>query len=146
MDAARTRLFNALQERSRVLDLLCHALSSISNSALRNENGTLSRSRTSLDGRASRLGPSQADPLGSYTPEVDLALADAQDARARSAYLRKELKEAIERTEKLQKAAHKSVNDGMTQKLSETITLKVCFQTFYQEYLHDLNLLKFSSF
>lgn len=124
LDAARTRLFNALQERSRVLDLLCHALSSISNSALRNENGTLRRSRTSLDGRASRLGPSQADPLGSYTPEVDLALADAQDARARSAYLRKELKEAIERTEKLQKAAHKSVNDGMTQKLSETITLK----------------------
>ena len=124
LDAARTRLFNALQERSRVLDLLCHALSSISNSALRNENGT-SRSRTSLDGRLSRLGPSQADPLGSYTPEVDQALADAQDARARSAYLRKELKEAIEKTEKLQKAAHKSVNDGMTQKLSETITLKV---------------------
>lgn len=123
LDAARTRLFNALQERSRVLDLLCHALSSISNSALRNENGT-SRSRTSLDGRLSRLGPSQADPLGSYTPEVDQALADAQDARARSAYLRKELKEAIEKTEKLQKAAHKSVNDGMTQKLSETITLK----------------------
>lgn len=124
LDAARTRLFNALQERSRVLDLLCHALSSITNSAHRNENGTMSRSRTSLDGRCSRLGPSQADPLGSYTPEVDLALADAQDARARSAYLRKELKEAIERTEKLQKAAHKSVNDGMTQKLSETITLK----------------------
>lgn len=123
LDAARTRLFNALQERSRVLDLLCHALSSISNSALRNENGT-GRSRTSLDGRLSRLGPSQADPLGSYTPEVDQALADAQDARARSAYLRKELKEAIEKTEKLQKAAHKSVNDGMTQKLSETITLK----------------------
>ena len=108
-----------------MLDLLCHALSSVTNSALRHENGT-ARSRTALDGRLSRcLGPSQADPLGSYTPEVDQALADAQDARARSAYLRKELREAIERTEKLQKAAHKSVNDGMTQKLSETITLKV---------------------
>lgn len=123
LDAARTRLFNALQERSRVLDLLCHALSSIANSAGRNENGT-SRSRTALDGRLSRLGPSQVDPLGSYTPEVDQSLADAHDARARSAYLRKELKESIERTEKLQKAAHKSVNDGMTQKLSETVTLK----------------------
>lgn len=50
---------------------------------------------------------------------------DAEEARARSAYLRRELKDAIDRTEKLQKAAHKSVNDGITQKVAETITLKV---------------------
>lgn len=65
------------------------------------------------------------DPIGPYTPEADLALADAQDARARSAYLRKELNDAIDRTDKLTRAAHKSVNDGMTQKFSETVTLKV---------------------
>lgn len=122
LDAARKRLFNVLQERTRVLDLLCHALSSISNNEKRGP--TLSRSRSSLDGRLSRLGPSVTDPLGSYTPEADQALADAYDARMRGAYLRKELKDTIERTEKLTKAAHKSVNDGLTQKLSETVTLK----------------------
>lgn len=67
----------------------------------------------------------QPDPLGPYTPEADQALVDSEEARARSAYLRRELKEAIDRTEKLQKAAHKSVNDGLTQKVAETITLKV---------------------
>lgn len=78
-----------------------------------------------MDGRLSRLGPSSADPLGCFTPETEQALADASDARGRSAYLRRELKDSIERTEKLTQAAHKSVNDGMTQKLSETVTLKV---------------------
>ncbi|WAR30651.1 CC105-like protein [Mya arenaria] len=111
-----------LHERSRVLDLLCHALSSVSNSG--KFSAATSRSKTSLDGRLSRLGPSITDPIGSYTPEADHALADAQDARARGAYLRRELKDAIERTEKLTKAAHKSVNDGMTQKYSETVTLR----------------------
>ena len=67
------------------------------------------------------------DPIGCYTPEADLALADAYDARARSAYLRKELRDTNERTDRLTKADHKSVNDGMTQKFSETVTLKVLF-------------------
>lgn len=109
--------------------MLCHALSSISNP----ENAATSllshRSKTSLDGRISRFGSSQTDPLGPYTPDADLALADALEARARSTYLRKELKEAIEKTDKLQKAAHKSVNDGLTHKLAETITLKVSVVT-----------------
>ncbi|XP_069121402.1 tektin-like protein 1 [Argopecten irradians] len=127
LDAARRRLFATLQERSRVLDLLNHALSSISNtSASMCGPGGLHRSKTSLDGRLSRLAlaTTQADPLGPFTPEADQALLDAEEARSRSGYLRKELKEAIERTEKLKEAAHKSVNDGITQKLSETITLK----------------------
>lgn len=136
LDQVRKRLFNVLQERSRVLDLLCHALSSIANSAKHSAHGP--RSRTSLDGRLSRLGPSVTDPLGAYTPETDQALADAQDARARSAYLRKELKEAIERTDKLTRAAHKSVNDGMTQKLSETVTLKQHLTVSYGENRHAI--------
>lgn len=122
LDQARKRLFSVLQERSRVLDLLCHAVSSVANSI--QHGASHGRSRTSNDGRLSRLGPSITDPLGPYTPEADRALADAQDACCRSVYLRKELKEAIDKTEGLTKAAHKSVNDGMTQKFSETITLK----------------------
>ncbi|OWF39564.1 coiled-coil domain-containing protein 105-like [Mizuhopecten yessoensis] len=127
LDAARRRLFATLQERSRVLDLLNHALSSISNTASCMAGpGSLHRSKTSLDGRLSRLAlaTTQADPLGPFTPEADQSLLDAEEARSRSGYLRRELKEAIERTEKLKEAAHKSVNDGITQKLSETITLK----------------------
>ncbi|XP_050417944.1 coiled-coil domain-containing protein 105 isoform X2 [Patella vulgata] len=128
LDQARKRLFATLQERSRVLDLLCLANSSITNTA-NQEQLKLKRSRSMIEGRMSRfdgshLGACQADPLGPYTPEADSALADASEARSRSLYLRRELKDAIDRSEKLQKAAHKSVNDGMTQKIAETVTLK----------------------
>ncbi|XP_048774873.1 coiled-coil domain-containing protein 105-like isoform X2 [Ostrea edulis] len=125
LDAARRRLFNVLNERSRVMDLLNHSLSS-ANIGSQSAPSGMGRSRTSLDGRLSRLHEmsGQPDPLGPYTPEADQALVDSEEARARSAYLRRELKEAIDRTEKLQKAAHKSVNDGLTQKVAETITLK----------------------
>ncbi|KAK3589814.1 hypothetical protein CHS0354_015819 [Potamilus streckersoni] len=125
LDLARKRLFACLEERSRVLDLLCHTVSSAANGANTNvSTSTNHRSKSMMEGRISRLGASQADPLGPYTPEVDQALADASDARARSAYLRKELRDGIERTENLKQAAHKSVNDGLTQKVSETVTLK----------------------
>lgn len=54
LDAARRRLFNVLNERSRVMDLLNHALSSATNGSQSAPTG-LGRSRTSLDGRLSRL-------------------------------------------------------------------------------------------
>lgn len=97
------------------------------------------RSKSVQDGRYSRMNYSNLpDPLGPFTPEADQALADADDARARSAYLRRELREAIDRTDKLQKAAHKSVNDGLTQKLSETVTLKV--HNLHNHYTHEIFL------
>ena len=41
--------------------------------------------------------------------------------------LRRDAADAISRADKMQKAAHRSVNDGITQKISETVTLKVSF-------------------
>lgn len=71
------------------------------------------------------LSANITDQLGPFTPECEHALADAREARARSSYLRREVHEILDKTVKLQKAAHKSVNDGLTQKLAETVTLKV---------------------
>lgn len=71
------------------------------------------------------MGSDKADPLGPYTPEVDSLLGEATDVRNHSAYLRRELRSTIDKVDKLKKAAHKSVNEGLTQKVAETITLKV---------------------
>ncbi|XP_064616215.1 tektin-like protein 1 [Liolophura sinensis] len=123
LDAARKRLFAVLQERSRVMDLLCHSISS-GHSGRRSHQ---SQEMNCVKGRGSsmeNLSANITDQLGPFTPECEHSLADAKEARARSAYLRREVHEIIDKTEKLQKAAHKSVNDGLTQKLAETVTLK----------------------
>lgn len=140
LETARRRLFAVLQERSRVLDLLCHANSSITFSAQREGR----RAPTALDGRIScidstRLGASVADALGPYTPETDQALAEAAEARGRSAYLRKTLRDTIDQIERLQAAAHKSVNDGLTQKVAETMTLKQHLGVTHGENRHAIH-------
>jgi hypothetical protein len=68
--------------------------------------------------------PPVVNPLGPYTPESAQAINLSEDAIKRSQILRQEVTDAIEETQKLQKAAHKSVNDGLTKKVSESITAK----------------------
>lgn len=175
LDKARKRLSDVVQERTRVLDLICHAIPSVSVSAgpltQRTGNfGTLSYSQrpSSVCG----MSPVQeVDPLGAYTPEVDAALRDAKEARDRSAErllrctvtkkkwlngcmilcgenanlglvaflfltdicvinsrslaLRKEAANTLGRNNRMMKSALKAVNDGLTQKVAETVTLKV---------------------
>ncbi|KAK7502565.1 hypothetical protein BaRGS_00006140 [Batillaria attramentaria] len=142
LESARRRLFAVLQERSRVLDLLCHANSSILNSA--HEHATRHRVPSGLDGRISaidsnRLGASAADALGPYTPETDQALQEAAEARARSAYLRKTLRDTIDQIERLQAAAHKAVNDGLTQKVAESMTLRQHLGVTHGENRHSIH-------
>ncbi|KAH9491682.1 hypothetical protein Btru_031207 [Bulinus truncatus] len=127
LESVRKRTFSNLQERSRVLDILCQSLSAV----LRPErdNLVLKPNRSQVEGRLSMVDPSKMgsdkiDPFGPYTPHVDNVLGDATDARNQSAYLRQELRNTIDRVEKLKQAAHKSVNDGLTRKVSETVTLK----------------------
>lgn len=127
LESIRKRIFASLQERSRVLDLLCHSLSSV----LRPERDILALkpNRSQVEGRVSmvdpgRMGASKADPLGPYTPEVDTLLGDATEARNQAAYLRRELRATIDRVDRLKQAAHQSVNEGIVQKVAETYTLK----------------------
>lgn len=75
------------------------------------------------DGSGAMTPPT--DPLGPFTPEAAQAIAQAKEARQRSSVLRREIKEAIDNTQKLQQAAHEAVNGGMNRKVAETVTLKV---------------------
>ena len=111
LDGARKRLTASLQERSRVLDLICHAVSSVRGAGIKDQ--------------AEKPITPPVEPLGPYTPECARVISIAAEARQRSTNLRKEVAEAIEQTVKLQKAAHQSVNDGLTQKVAETVTMKV---------------------
>ncbi|CAH3148704.1 unnamed protein product [Porites evermanni] len=111
LDGARRRLTACLQERSRVLDLICHAVSSVRGAGIK-------------EGQAEKPATPPVEPLGPYTPECARVISTAAEARERSSNLRKEVAEAIEQTVKLQKAAHQSVNDGLTQKVAETVTMK----------------------
>ena len=113
LDGARKRLTASLQERSRVLDLICHAVCSVRGAGIK-------------EGQAEKPLTPPVEPLGPYSPECARVISTAAEARQRSANLRKEVAEAIEQTVKLQKAAHQSVNDGLTQKVAETVTMKVC--------------------
>ncbi|KAL8612187.1 hypothetical protein ACOMHN_018476 [Nucella lapillus] len=139
LESARKRLFAVLQERSRVLDLLCHANASIVNSANkdRGRTGILDGRISALD--SSRLGPAVVDSLGPYTPEADQALQDGAEARSRSAYLRRNLRDTIDQVQRLTRAAHKSVNNGLTQKVAETITLKQHLGITHGENRHSIH-------
>ncbi|XP_071802475.1 tektin-like protein 1 [Asterias amurensis] len=152
LDQVRKRLNAVIQERNRVLDLICHAVSSVTNGRASRNNGRLSRQEKNMtmtfganslgytrqidvnmngnNGRSSKLDGEERsdelpiDPLGPFTPEANAAIDQAREARNRSVRLRREIKDAIENTERLVETAHKAVNSGMNKKVAETITLR----------------------
>ncbi|XP_041481139.1 coiled-coil domain-containing protein 105-like [Lytechinus variegatus] len=152
LDQCRKRLSAVIQERNRVLDLLCHAVSSVNGRASRN-SGRISRQEKTMTFGGNGTGYTRQinlnvsellgtgslppdgeerngsntpppDPLGPFTPEAAAAIAQAREARQRSQVLRKEIRDAIENTQQLQQAAHRAVNDSLNQKVAETVTLK----------------------
>ena len=67
----------------------------------------------------------EIEPLGPYTPEAANSISSALQARESSAGLRRSVNEAIEDANQLQHATHFSVNHGLTQKVAETVNIKV---------------------
>ncbi|BFZ05712.1 hypothetical protein BsWGS_08751 [Bradybaena similaris] len=127
LDYIRQRTVTCLQERCRVLDLICHSLSAV----LQPEKDVLSlkSNRSQLEGRSSMVDPGsmvfvKPDTLSPYTSEVHAVLREATDLRNQSANLRRDLRCTIDRIDRLKQAAHKTVNDGLTQKMAEAITFK----------------------
>ena len=49
----------------------------------------------------------------------------AREAISQSQTIRREVADAVDHTERLQKAAHSSVNEGLTRKLAQTVTMAV---------------------
>jgi hypothetical protein len=93
------------------MDLICHAVSSVRGAGIKDQ--------------LEKPSTPPVEALGPYTPECARAVSESIDARQRSSTLRREVAEAIEQTIKLQRAAHHSVNDAVTQKVSETVTMRV---------------------
>nr|CAB3228133.1 coiled-coil domain-containing protein 105 [Phallusia mammillata] len=130
---ARKRLSDTLQERNRVLDLVTHAVSSA-----RPSSGRVSARPTSPTGRNSTGAyeppeTPEPDPIGPYTPEAAEAVQSATDARQSSSALRREIRDVIDRCQSEQKMAHMTVNNGMTQKIAETVTLTQHLQVNHGE-------------
>jgi len=111
LDNSRKRLKAVLQERQRVLELKSESVASA---------GRIS-ARLSVRDRAKSP---EVNPLGPYTPEVAQSIQLASDAIKQSHVLRAQVADAIDETAKLQKQAHKSVNDGLTKKVGESMTMK----------------------
>ena len=65
------------------------------------------------------------EALGPYTPEAASSIAGALQARESSAGLRRSVNEAIQDANQLQHSTHFSVNHGLTQKVAETVNIKV---------------------
>lgn len=59
------------------------------------------------------------------SPEAQQSIDAAKDAMAKSKSIRKEIAEAVDHTHRMQVAAHSAVNEGLTRKLAQTVTLSV---------------------
>ncbi|KAG2468833.1 CC105 protein, partial [Polypterus senegalus] len=102
--ACRKNLLTCVSERSRVLDLIPNAVLDTSTSVSLNKD----------------IKP---NPIGPFTPECKEVIEAAQFACAQSRELRQKITQSVASAKRHQQAADKSVNDGVTQKVAETVGL-----------------------
>ena len=67
----------------------------------------------------------EVGPYASLSPEALQAMVRASEATSNSRLIRQQLYSAIDHTQRKQEAAHSSVNEGLTRKLAQTVTLTV---------------------
>ena len=131
LSSSRSRLSTVLQERSRVLDLVCHnqteahGLLSARKAISLPKYHSRSSSAPSPGQLSSVMSPVVAVRPNPLTDECNAAITQAVEAMERSRMVRKELASTIGHTARLQQAAHNSVNEGIIKKIAATVTLKV---------------------
>lgn len=69
-------------------------------------------------------------PYEALNPEAQQSMLLAREAISQSQTIRREVADAVDHTDRLQKAAHSSVNEGLTRKLAQTVTMTVSIQYF----------------
>jgi sugar-specific transcriptional regulator TrmB len=112
LDAARRRLAEVTRERARVLDLVTHDSPAAHIDA--------STDQLDSDDTAGEV----VDPLGAWTPEVEAALTEAQEAIGASSDLRLAAGRLLDTVNEMERTVTKAVNAGLTQKIVETSSLK----------------------
>lgn len=125
----RRRLQAVIQERSLVLDFITQAGTSLL--------ATPSKYSPSKSENGGRLPP--ADPLSPLTPEAAAANNEAEQNIKVSKCLRADTRALISQTTNLQRQAHLSVNDALTRKIAETVSLSQDLAVQEGENRHALN-------
>jgi len=129
----RRRLQAVIQERSLVLDFITQAGTSI----LATPSKYTPSKTGGEHGGGGKMPP--ADPLSPYTPEAASAMAEAEQNVKVSKCLRSDTRALLNQTTSLQRQAHLSVNDALTRKIAETVSLSQDLALQGGENRHALN-------
>jgi len=144
---ARKRLHTVIEERSLVLDFLCKATTSLIATPSKYLPPKRSEDPEILAAAKAGLIPPPGDPpempptdpLSPYTPEAAQATTEAEEAMKKSKGLRMESRALIKQCEQLQRHVHVSVNDALTRKIAETVSLSQDLTVQAGENRHALN-------
>ncbi|XP_041100248.1 coiled-coil domain-containing protein 105-like, partial [Polyodon spathula] len=118
--SCRKVLLECAAERSRVLDLFPNSFADWTRS---HSCSPTSPTPSPSPSPSQRRELPRASPVTPCTPECQEALQAARIACLQSRALCREVKEAVDQAVSLGFTAHKATNDGLTQKIAETVNL-----------------------
>ncbi|KAJ1135153.1 hypothetical protein NDU88_001598 [Pleurodeles waltl] len=126
LGSCRRALSDCVQERSRVLDLITHCLSTVlrdnETEAILSNNPLSNRPPARWGGERNTMP--KTDPLGPFSPDCKEAIEAAKCACQRSKELRRYIKELVAEVARLQQEVDKCINETLKKKMEETEALK----------------------